>query len=492
MSENSIYQDIAKRTGGDIYIGVVGPVRTGKSTFIKRFMESLVLPNIENSYDRDRARDEMPQSAAGKTVMTTEPKFIPDEGVTVHLDDCASLRVKMIDCVGYMVPGALGTIENGEPRMVRTPWQAEAMPFVEAAEMGTYKVITEHATIGMLITTDGSIGDIPREEYVEAEERVVKELKDIGKPFAMILNCADPGAESAVTLAYELEAKYKVPVALVSCLELDAEDIRHILELVLHEFPVSEIRIDLPEWMQALTPEHPIRRSFTATLRECADQVTKIGEVRDAFGALADNEFVKTADVRSIDLGTGEVDVAVTMQDGLYYQVISELTGFSIPGEKELIALLKNLSSLKAEYERVAEALHDVNEKGYGIVMPDPDALRLEEPVIVKQAGGYGVRLRAAAQSIHMIRANIETEINPIVGSEQQSEELVKYMLREFEEDPRRIWESNMFGKSLYELVNEGLHTKLEHMPEDARQKLSETLERIINEGSGGLICILL
>ena len=492
MNEHSIYQDIATRTGGDIYIGVVGPVRTGKSTFIKRFMEALVLPNISEGYDRDRARDEMPQSAAGKTVMTTEPKFIPDEGVTVSLDGCASLKVKMIDCVGYIVPEALGTVENGEPRMVRTPWQDDPMPFVQAAEMGTHKVITEHSTIGMLITTDGSIGDISRASYVEAEERVVNELKALGKPFAMILNSKDPSSESAIALAYELEAKYGVPVALVSCLELDAEDIRHILELVLHEFPIKRINVSLPEWIRAFESNHRVRSSIVASIRECADRVRKIGDVEDAFSSLGGNEYLKKAAVESIDLGSGEATVGITMRDGLYYELISELSGFDICGERDLIDLLCRMSLLKKDYERVSEALAMTEEKGYGIVMPNSDALRLEEPVIVKQAGGYGVRLRASAQSIHMIRANIETEISPIVGTEQQSEDLVKYLLKEFEEDPKRIWESNMFGKSLYELVGEGLNAKLEHMPDDARMKLSETLERIINEGSGGLICILL
>ena len=492
MNEHSIYRDIATRTGGDIYIGVVGPVRSGKSTFIKRFMESLVLPNMHDGYDKDRARDEMPQSAAGKTVMTTEPKFIPDEGVSVSLDGCENLRIKMIDCVGYIVEGALGTVENGEPRMVRTPWQDDPMPFVEAAEMGTHKVITEHSTIGMLITTDGSIGDIPRESYVAAEERVINELKALGKPFAMILNSKDPSSESAVALAYELEAKYGVPVALVSCLDLDAEDIRKILEMVLHEFPVAEIHVDTPEWMDALDPSHKIKSSMLDSIKKCADKVTKIGDVRAAFESLSDNEYIKSVSPESIDLGSGKVVFTAAMNDGLYYEVLSELTGFDIEGESELIALLKSLSEMKNDYERVSDALRDADEKGYGIVMPNIDALKLEEPVIVKQAGGYGVRLRASAQSIHMIRANIETEISPIVGTEQQSEELIKYILREFEEDPSRIWESYMFGKSLYELVGEGVHSKLEHMPDDARLKLSETLERIVNEGSSGLICILL
>ena len=492
MSAHSIYRDIAERTGGDIYIGVVGPVRSGKSTFIKRFMESLVLPNITEGYSRERARDEMPQSAAGKTVMTTEPKFIPDEAVTVHLDDNALLRVKMIDCVGYIVPEALGTIENGQPRMVRTPWSEEPMPFVEAAEMGTHKVITEHATIGMLVTTDGSIGEISRESYVEAEERVVRELKALGKPFAMILNSARPSSDAAVALAYELEAKYEVPVALVSCLDLDAEDIRHILELVLHEFPVAEVRVRLPEWTTALEPSHPIHASLMADLRRSADRVRKIGDIRHSFDDLADNEYVDSLDIDEVNLGSGCARLTLHMADGLYYRVISELTGFAIDGEESLISLLRELATMKSAYDKVAVALQDCNEKGYGIVMPDVADMSLDEPEIVRQAGGYGVRLRASASSVHMIRANIEAEISPIVGTEQQSEDLVRYMLNEFEEDPGRIWDSNMFGKSLYELVNEGIHTKLEHMPEASRTKLSETLERIINEGSGGLICILL
>ena len=492
MADHSIYKDIAERTGGDIYIGVVGPVRSGKSTFIKRFMESLVLPNMGEGYSRERARDEMPQSAAGKTVMTTEPKFIPDEAVTIHLDDSANMRVKMIDCVGYIVPEALGTIENGHPRMVRTPWQEEPMPFVEAAEMGTHKVITEHATIGMLVTTDGTIGEISRDSYVEAEERVVRELKALGKPFAMILNSARPGSEEAIALAYELEAKYGIPVALVSCMDLDAEDIRHILELVLHEFPVTEVRVRLPEWTTALEPTHRIHASLLTALRRAADRVKKIGDIREAFSDFAECEFVESAEVDDVDLGRGCALITLRMTDGLYYRVLSELSGFEINGEEELIGLLRDLSRVKAEYDKVAAALQECDERGYGIVMPDVSDMTLDEPEIVRQAGGYGVKLRASASSIHMIRANIEAEVHPIVGTEQQSEDMVRYMLREFEEDPAKIWESNMFGKSLYELVNDSIHSKLEHMPDASRQKLSETLERIINEGSGGLICILL
>lgn len=492
MSEHSIYKDISVRTGGDIYIGVVGPVRTGKSTFIKRFMDSIVLPNIENEFDRTRARDEMPQSAAGKTVMTTEPKFVPDEAVTIKLDDGASLRVKMVDCVGYIVPDAIGHIEDGKPRMVSTPWSDEPMTFTEAAEMGTEKVIRDHSTIGMVVTTDGSIGEIPRESYVAAEERVIKELRELGKPFAIILNSAEPETQRSVELAYELEEKYGVPVALVSCLDLDAGDIRHILELVLHEFPISKLHISLPHWLFSLAADHPVRSAICSSVSECASKACKIGDVPSAFSALSDCEYIESVLGTETDYGTGFAEIGVKLPDSLYYSVLSSLTGFEIADEDELINLMRELALVKNKYDKVSEALEAVQTKGYGIVMPSVEEMTLEEPEIVKQAGGYGVKLRAAAQSIHMIRANIETEISPIVGTEAQSEELIRYMLKEFEEDPRSIWHSNMFGKSLYELMNEGLHTKLEHMPDDARMKLSGTLERIINEGSGGLICIIL
>ncbi len=492
MPDFAIYQDIAERTGGDIYVGVVGPVRSGKSTFIKQFMESIVLPNMGEGASRDRARDELPQSAAGKTVMTTEPKFIPEEAVPITVGENANMRVRMIDCVGYLVPDAMGTVEDGAPRMVRTPWQEEPMPFAEAAETGTRKVITDHSTIGMLVTTDGTIGEIPRESYVEAEERIVGELKAIGKPFAIILNSKEPTSEAATSLAYELEAKYGVPVALVSCLELDAEDIREILGLVLEEFPVTEITVSLPAWTAALDDTHPIRASVMEAVCRCAARVTKVGNVRDAFSEMNENEYIQNADVENLDLGTGKARIALETVPELYYKVIGELTGLTVGDEKELMETLRALAETKAKYDKVAEALREVEETGYGIVMPNVEELRLEEPKIAKQSGGYGVKLRAAAQSIHMIRANIETEINPIVGTEQQSEDLIKYLLREFESDPRSIWDSNLFGKSLYELINDGLHAKLDHMPEASRKKLSETLERIINEGSNGLICILL
>lgn len=490
--EHSIYKDISERTGGDIYIGVVGPVRTGKSTFIKRFMQTVVLPNIEDGYSKERARDEMPQSAAGRTVMTTEPKFVPDEAVSIQIEDGISMRVKMIDCVGYIVSEALGTLEEGQERMVHTPWQEEPMPFVAAAEFGTEKVIKDHSTIGIIVTTDGSIGEISRESYIPAEERVVAELKEIGKPFAIVLNSADPSSESAIALAYELEEKYSAPVALVSCIDLDFEDISRILELILHEFPVAEIEIKVPSWVTSLDNMHPIRVSLRSAIREMASVIRKVGDISRALEVLRSNEYTDACEINSIALGNGKASISVEFSDKLYYSVISELSGFDISCESELISLLRELREMKGKYERVAEALDMAESKGYGIVMPCIDELKLEEPEIVKQNGSYGVRLSASAQSIHMIRANIETEISPIVGSEQQSEDIVRSMLKDFESDPQKLWNSNMFGKTLYELVNEGLHTKLEHIPDESRTKLSETLERIVNEGSNGLICIIL
>ncbi len=492
MMNTNIYRDIAERTGGNIYIGVVGPVRTGKSTFIKKFMEALVLPNISDPYDRERARDEMPQSAAGKTVMTAEPKFIPDEAVPITLSDHAHLQVKMVDCVGYVVPDAIGHIENGGPRMVNTPWQTEPMPFHEAAEFGTRKVITDHATIGIVVTTDGTVGEIPRASYVEAEQRVIRELKALHKPFAVIMNSADPSREESIRLATAIEKDYDIPVALVNCLELNTEDIKHILEMILMEFPIREIAVDIPGWIAALEPDHKIVTSLRESVLACADQVTKIGDIGPAFSALTENEYIESANLVHTDLGSGRAKLAVKVPEALYYHTLGELTGFEITDEAALIGLLRELSDRKREYDKIADAMAAVNEKGYGIVTPALAELRLEEPEIIHQAGGYGVKLKASGPSIHMIRADIETEVSPIVGSEQQSEELVKSLLHEFEEDPARLWECNIFGKSLHDLITEGLHAKLDHMPDDARRKLGETLQKVINEGSGGLICIIL
>ncbi|MBE6573038.1 MAG: stage IV sporulation protein A [Ruminococcaceae bacterium] len=492
MTNTSIYEDIRNRTGGDIYIGVVGPVRTGKSTFIKRFMESLVLPNIENEHSRMRANDEMPQSAGGKTVMTTEPKFVPEDAVDITIADNVSLSVKMVDCVGYIVPEAIGHIEDGKERLVNTPWSSEPIPFTRAAEMGTKKVICDHSTIGMVITTDGSIGEIPRAAYIEAEERVISELKEINKPFAIILNSANPEREESITLARELEEKYRAPVALVNCMRLDCEDIEGIIGMILNEFPLNEICIDIPKWVSALNRDHELVKRIDHSLLECAGNIEKTCDIKYCFEALCDGDIFSAINISSIDLGCGKAVVRFELREDLYYKILSSMTGLDITDEEEMITTMIELASVKGKFDKLSKALDDVEENGYGIVTPDIEDLNFEEPEIIKQPNGYGVKLRANAPSLHIIKANIETEINPTVGTEQQSEELIKYLLNEYEEDPRKIWESNIFGKSMYELISEGLNSKLENMPEDARVKLSDTLERIINEGSGGLICIIL
>lgn len=504
MTDTAIYKDIAGRTHGDVYIGVVGPVRSGKSTFIKRFMESVVIPNIRSESDRERSRDELPQSAGGRTVMTTEPKFIPDEGVNITVDEGVSLRVKLVDCVGYMIPDAQAGGENGTTRMVHTPWHSEPVTFEEAAEYGTRKVIAEHATIGMLVTSDGSVGDFPRESYQQTEERVANELTELGKPFAVILNSAHPESDDAMRLAMKLEEKYRAPVALVNCLELDAEDITHILEMLLDEFPAKEADVIFPAWTSVLPDDHRLKRGIYEAAVAASKKMKRLRDIRGEFSETLLTGIKKAAstvgeygddiaaDIEKTDAGRGTASLRVRLPDGLYYDVISEITGIPMKNETDLLEALEGLSAAKREFDKYRTALAEVNEKGYGIVMPCVDDLHLEDPEIVRQAGGYGVRLRASASSVHMIKTNIETEINPIVGTEQQSEEMVKYLMQEFEDDPKTIWQSNMFGKSLYELVNDGLHTKLDHMPEDARQKFGETLSKIINEGSQGLICIIL
>ncbi len=492
MTQTTLYNDIARRSGGAIYIGVVGPVRTGKSTFIKRFMDTLVLPNMADDYAKERANDELPQSAAGRTVMTTEPKFIPNEAVELRLDGKASFRVKMIDCVGYVVPGAMGLTENEEPRMVMTPWSEEPMPFERAAETGTRKVIKEHSTIGILVTTDGTIGELPRENYTAAEERVVAELKEQNKPFVIVLNSAEPSNEKSIELAVSLEDKYGVPVALVSCMALDEQDIRKILELVLWEFPIKELRFDVPGWLGTLEDGHPLKKGLLDEITARAKSIRKVGEVRRAFSDITEDEYHTEISLAEMDLATGSALLGIRVPEDTFYRIIGDKTGFAVTGEESLIGLLTELAAVKKEYDKIAPALRQVEESGYGIVTPSVEDLQLTEPEIVKQPGGYGVRLRASAPSIHMIRANIETEVNPVVGSEKQSEDVVKFLLKGFEENPASIWESNIFGTSLYTLMNEGLNAKLAHMPYDARMKLTDTLQKIINDGSNGLICILL
>ncbi|HCR42995.1 MAG TPA: stage IV sporulation protein A [Ruminococcaceae bacterium] len=492
MEERNIYRDISERTNGDIYIGVVGPVRTGKSTFIKKFMDTVVIPNMGSDYGRDRAVDEMPQSAAGRTIMTTEPKFVPEQAVTVSISGNASFSVRLIDCVGYIVPSALGYIENDNPRMVMTPWYKDPIPFNMAAEIGTKKVITEHSTIGLVVTTDGSISDIPRDEYEEAEERVINELKGINKPFIVLLNCVEPESGASRTLAAAMQEKYGVPVLPVNCLQMDEGQIKDILAKVLFEFPVKEIRVEMPRWLSSLEKSHWLRSSVYSSIQNAASKVSRIREVEGMSREIMACEYVKGAKTVSTELGTGRTRVSVSLKHELFYRVLGEKTGIEINDEGSLMDCMMKMADIKKKYDKIKDAYNDVEETGYGIVMPDVDELTLEEPEIIRQGGKYGIRLKAAAPSIHMMKTRITTEITPIVGSEQQSQELVEYILKEFESNPSQIWESNIFGKSLHELVNEGLHNKLLRMPEDARNKVRETIERIINEGCNGLICIIL
>lgn len=492
MEDKNIYEDIAQRTNGDIYIGVVGPVRTGKSTFIKRFMDTLVIPNIDNNYQRDRAIDELPQSAAGRTIMTTEPKFIPEEAAQVNIGGNAKLKLRMIDCVGYIVPSALGYIENEAPRMVMTPWFDEEIPFNMAAEIGTKKVITDHSTIGLVITTDGSICDIPRDEYEEAEERVISELKEINKPFVVLLNSVNPSDQNTIKMAENLSEKYGVPVIPVDCSNIDENEIKRILVKLLFEFPVKEIKIDMPRWLIALEKDHWLKKDIYSCIKESTQNVVKIRDTKDIIDSMSNCKYINKVDLTSLELGEGSSRIFIGLDEGLFYKVLGEKTGFDINDEGGLLDCMLELSKIKMDYDKIKQAYDDVNETGYGIVMPSVEELTLEEPEIIKQGGKYGIKLKAAAPSIHMLKSKITTEITPIVGSEKQSEDLVMYLLNEFEENPAKIWESNIFGKSLYELVNEGLHTKLNRMPNDARMKIKETIERIINDGCNGLICIIL
>lgn len=492
MISANLYRDISERTGGDIYIGVVGPVRTGKSTFIKKFCETLVIPNAPADFSRERMIDELPQSSAGRTIMTTEPKFIPEKGARITFENNAVMNVRLVDCVGYIVPSSLGYVENDEPRMVKTPWFDEEIPFNMAAEIGTKKVITEHSTIGLVVTTDGSISDIPRDEYEEAEERVIRELAELGKPFVILLNCVYPESEAAGALAEELKEKYGVPVLPVNCLRLTEEGIRAILEGILAEFPLKKAVISLPAWLRGM----PCGNEIGETIRECvkasSENVRRMRDIGFLTDALAECEKIVSAEAEEISYGSGTARITASLDRAVYYGILTEILGEKTENDLDLLENLRELAAVKRRFAKLEAALEQVNSTGYGIVMPSIDELTLEEPEIVRQGSRYGVRLRASAPSIHLLRADIKTEVAPIVGSEKQSEDLVRYLLDGFEEDPSRIWESNIFGKSLDELVNEGLRAKLTHMPNEARMKLQQTLERVINEGCSGLICIII
>jgi len=489
---NHILNDIAERTGGDIYLGVVGPVRTGKSTFIKRFMELMVLPNIKDVYERERAKDELPQSGAGKTITTTEPKFVPNEAIEISTQSGLTMKVRLVDCVGYSVPGALGYEEDEEPRMVRTPWFDYEVPFEEAAEIGTRKVIADHSTIGIVLVTDGSISDIPRSNYVETEERVISELKELRKPFIVILNSTHPYDKETLELAEELSEKFDVSVMPLDCAAMSIEQIYSVLEEVLYEFPVQEVNIRLPLWVEQLEEDFWLREEMENAIRDILSGIKKVRDIENAIEKLSEIDNVSYVSLEEMELGTGTASIDITVPEDLFFKALSEVSGFAVEGNHDIIRLMKDLGFAKKEFDKVASALEEVKQSGYGVVTPHLEEMILEEPELIRQGSRFGVKLKAKAPSLHIIQADITTEITPIIGTEKQCEELVRYMLDEFEEDPAKIWGSNIFGKSLHDLVREGIQNKLHRMPENAQHKLQDTLQRIVNEGSGGLICIII
>lgn len=491
VDTNNILNDIAERTGGDIYLGVVGPVRSGKSTFIKRFMELMIIPNIKDIYDRERAVDELPQSGAGKTITTTEPKFVPNEAIEITTQNGVSFKARLVDCVGYAVEGALGYEEDEEPRMVRTPWFDYEVPFEEAAEIGTRKVIVDHSTIGIVVTTDGSISDIARSYYVPAEERVIQELKDLNKPFIIILNSTNPYSTDSLSLAEELGEKYGVSVTPMDVARMSMEQIYGLLEEALYEFPVHEVNIKLPGWVDELDEDFWLRDGLETAIRDILNDIRKVRDIDRAIEKLSAVENVSYVSLEEMNLGTGTAAVDLTVPEELFYRSLSDVSGFIVDGTQDIMRLMKDLSVAKREYDKVASALDEVKESGYGVVTPRLEEMLLEDPELIRQGSRFGVKLKAKAPSLHIIRADITTEITPIIGTEKQCEELVRYMLDEFEDDPSKIWDSNIFGKSLHDLVREGIQNKLHRMPENAQLKLQDTLQRIVNEGSGGLICII-
>ncbi len=487
-----IFKDIAERTGGDIYLGVVGSVRTGKSTFIKKFMELIVLPNMESDSDRTRALDELPQSSAGRTIMTTEPKFVPNHAVQIHVEDGLDVNVRLVDCVGYAVPGAKGYEDEDGPRMINTPWYEEPIPFQEAAEIGTRKVIQEHSTLGVVITTDGSIGEIPRHDYLESEERVVEELKEVGKPFIMIVNSAHPHHPQTEALRGDLCNKYDIPVISLSVETMTEHDINNVMREVLYEFPVLEVNVNLPSWVMVLHQDHWLRQSYEESVRETVKDIKRLRDVDRVVGQFEEFEFIQDARLAGIEMGQGIAEIDLYAPEDLYDQILKEVVGVEIRGKDHLLQLMQEFAFAKAEYDHVSDALRMVKQTGYGIAAPAIEDMSLDEPEIIRQGSRFGVRLKAVAPSIHMIKVDVESEFAPIIGTEKQSEELVRYLMQDFEEDPLSIWNSDIFGRSLNSIVREGIQAKLGLMPENARYKLKETLERIINEGSGGLIAIIL
>lgn len=491
MDNFNVYSDIKARTGGEIYIGVVGPVRTGKSTFIKRFMELMVLPEMEDEHARERTRDELPQSAAGKTIMTTEPKFIPKEAAQIDLSDGVDAKVRLIDCVGFMVEGAAGHIENDAERLVKTPWFDTEIPFTEAAELGTRKVITDHSTIGLVITTDGSFGDIKRGNYIAAEEKTIKELKNLKKPFLILLNSMRPYSDETKAVAKQMEEKYGVEVMPVNCEQLKKEDIKSILAEVLREFPVTEMDFTIPKWMEILPREHWLKNKVIQSVREMLKKTEHMRDVNNA-AAVEPDDAVKRMKVTGMKMADGSVQVEVEVDDSHYYQILSEYVGVPIEGEYQLMQTLKNLASMQQEYEKVNNAMCQVRLKGYGVVTPDRSEIVLDEPQLIKHGNKYGVKMKAQAPSINLIKAHIETEIAPIVGSEQQAADLIEYIKQNAKESEEGVWNTNIFGKSIEQIVDDGIQAKISQMTEDCQMKLQDTLQKIINDSNGGMICIII
>jgi len=492
MNQNSIYRDIAGRCGGDIYIGVVGPVRTGKSSFIKRFMELMVLPNMDDENERARAVDELPQSASGRTIMTNQPRFVPSEAIEIPLKDSASARVRLVDCVGYLIPGALGTSEGDEARMLQTPWSEQEIPFEQAAEIGTQKVISEHSTIGVVVTTDGSIGEIEREAYEDAEARVVSELKALGKPFVLILNSTHPEAAQTRQLREKLHGKYNVPVHNMDVQHMDEEDAARLMESLLFEFPLQELFISAPSWLTSLDGGHWLGKSILESIRSAAGDMRRMHDHARMKEVLSENENAEDVLLNAIALNRGRVDYRLNPKDGLFYKILGEASGREIEGEEHMFELMKQLVSASREYAKIAEAVESVQRTGYGVVLPTVEEMALDEPELIKQGAHYGVKLSASAPSMHLVRVDLKTDVRPIVGTEKQSQELAEHLVGEYRSDPAGVWNTEVFGKPLRELVRDEMGAKLVRLNDDARIKLGQSLGKIINEGNGGMICILL